>query len=85
MIMMMMMTMMTMMMMMIEKRLSHECIPAKLPRRGRYCGMCYQKQVSTELKVKERKGRCRTSSLGCAICKEPICMECWKEGYDRHA
>ena len=52
---------------------------------GRYCGMCYRKQVSTELKAKERKGRCRTSSLGCAICKQPICMECWKEGYDRHA
>jgi hypothetical protein len=52
---------------------------------GRYCRMCYRKQVSTELKAEERKGRCRTSRLGCAICKEPICMECWKEGYDRHA
>jgi hypothetical protein len=52
---------------------------------GKYCAMCYQKQVSTELKAKERKGRCRTSSLGCPICKEPICMECWKEGYNKHA
>ena len=53
---------------------------------GEYCRMCYQKQVSTELvKAKGRKQRCRTSRLGCAICKEPICMECWKEGYDRHA
>lgn len=46
---------------------------------GRYCGMCYQKQVSTELKAKERKGRCRTSNLGCAICKELICVE-WEGG-----
>ena len=46
---------------------------------GRYCGMCYQKQVSTELKAKERKGRCRTSTLGCAICKELICVE-WEGG-----
>ena len=47
--------------------------------------MCYRKQVSTELKAKERKARCRTSGMGCPICKEPICKECWKEGYDRHA
>ncbi len=53
---------------------------------GEYCRMCYQKQVSTELvKAKGRKQRCRTSRLGCAICKEPICTEYWKEGYDRHA
>jgi hypothetical protein len=52
---------------------------------GRYCKMCYRKQVSTELKAKDRKWRCRTSSLGCAICKEPICTKCWKDGYDRHA
>ncbi len=52
---------------------------------GKYCRMCYQKQVSTELKAKERKGRCRLSALGCPICKEPICKECWKEGNNRHA
>ncbi len=52
---------------------------------GQYCRMCYRKQVSTELKAKERKGRCRLSASGCPICKEPICKECWKEGYDRHA
>ncbi len=51
----------------------------------RYCRMCYRKQVSTELKAKKRKERCRNSRLGCPVCKEPICWECWKEGYDRHS
>jgi hypothetical protein len=31
---------------------------------------------------KEKK--CRSSSLGCPICKEPTCKECWKEGYNKH-
>jgi hypothetical protein len=52
---------------------------------GQYCRMCYQKQVSTELKAKERKERCRNSRLGCAVCKEFICLECWKEGYNRRS
>jgi hypothetical protein len=30
---------------------------------GGYCQMCYQKQVSTELKVNNRKKRCRTSAI----------------------
>jgi hypothetical protein len=33
----------------------------------------------------ERGKKCRTSSSGCLICKEPIYKECyWKEGYDKH-
>jgi len=52
---------------------------------GSYCRMCYRKQLTTELLVKERRRRCRTSQMGCPICKEPICNECWKEGYDKHA
>ncbi len=52
---------------------------------GRYCRMCYRKQVTTELKAQEKVKRCRTSQLGCPICTEPICEECWKDGYDRHA
>jgi hypothetical protein len=24
--------------------------------------------------------RCRTSVMGCHICKDPICKECWKGG-----
>ena len=52
---------------------------------GTYCQMCYRKKLTTELTAKERKKTCRTSRLGCAICKEPICTECWKEGYDKHS
>jgi hypothetical protein len=51
---------------------------------GKYFWMCYRKQVTTELTAMERKWRCRTSAMGCAICQEPICKECWKEGYDKH-
>jgi hypothetical protein len=52
---------------------------------GKYCRMCYRKQLTTELSSKDRQQRCRTSAMGCLICKEPICKECWKEGYDKHA
>ena len=44
-----------------------------------------QKKLTTELTAKERKKTCRTSRLGYAICKEPICTECWEEGYDKHS
>jgi hypothetical protein len=50
-----------------------------------YCRMCYRKQLTTELSAKERMKTSRTSAMGCAVCKEPICKECWKEGYDKHA
>ena len=52
---------------------------------GTYCRRCYRKQLTTELLAKERRKRCRTSAMGCPICKELICKECWKEGYDKHA
>jgi hypothetical protein len=52
---------------------------------GKYCWMRYQKQITPELLSKERAKRCRTSVMGCPIYKEPICKECWKEGYDKHA
>jgi hypothetical protein len=53
---------------------------------GDYCRMCYPnpKQVTNSLTWKERKKRCRTSAMGCPIYKEPVCNECWKEGYDKH-
>jgi hypothetical protein len=47
--------------------------------------MCYRKQLITELSAKERRKTSRTSAMGCQICKEPICKECWEEGYDKHA
>jgi hypothetical protein len=43
---------------------------------GKYCWMCYRKQLTTELSAKDRQQRCRTSAMGCLICKEPICKEC---------
>ena len=52
---------------------------------GKYCRMCYRKQLPTGLSAKKRQKWYRTSALGCPICKEPICKECWKEGYDKHA
>ncbi len=51
---------------------------------ARYCRMCYRKQSSIELTSEVRKGACRTSKMGCLICKEPICKECWNDGYDKH-
>ena len=51
---------------------------------GKYCRMCYRKQVSTGLTAGERQKRCKTSAMGCAICQEPICKECWAAGYDKH-
>jgi hypothetical protein len=52
---------------------------------GRYCWMCYQKQITMDLLSHQRENRCRTSVMGCPICEEPICKECWEEGYDKHA
>jgi hypothetical protein len=52
---------------------------------GSYCRMCYRKQLTTELSAKKRRKTSRTSAMGCPVCKEPICKECWKEGYNKHA
>ena len=52
---------------------------------GTFYQMCYRKQLTTELIANKRKKTCRTSRLGCVICKEPICTKYWKEGYDKHA
>ena len=46
---------------------------------GKYCRMCYRKQLTTELSSRDWQQRCRTSAMGCPICNEPICKECWKE------
>ena len=53
--------------------------------RARYCRMCYRKQLTTELSAKDRQKMCRLFALEHPICKEHICKECWKEGYDTHA
>ena len=50
---------------------------------GTYCRMCYRKQ-STGMSWEARRKLCKSSTMGCASCKEPICKSCWKDGYDRH-
>ena len=46
------------------------------------CKMCYRKTKDSGLSSKERRKKCRSSRMGCAKCQEPICQECWDEGYD---
>ena len=50
---------------------------------SKYCKMCYRKQGKVGT-VAERLKKCNTSCLGCPICKEHICDDCWKSGYDKH-
>jgi len=53
-----------------------------------YCRMCYRKLLGTtasEQRAAVRKRMCRASRMGCPICNEPICKECWGEGYNKHA
>jgi len=48
-----------------------------------YCKMCYRK-VGDKGTAPKRKKKCNSSYLGCIICKETICVSCWKSGYDLH-
>ena len=48
-----------------------------------YCKMCYRKQGKVGTFNQKRK-KCSKSRLGCPFCKEPVCDNCWKSGYDRH-
>ena len=50
---------------------------------SKYCKMCYRKRGKVGTAA-ERKKKCNTSRLGCPICKEHICDDCWKSGYDKH-
>jgi len=50
---------------------------------GAYCKMCYRMQ-DTSLDLVDKKKKCKTSRLGCAVCKEAVCAICWKSGYDKH-
>ncbi len=34
---------------------------------GKYCRMCYRKQLTTELSSKDRQQRCRTSAMVCSF------------------
>ena len=48
-----------------------------------YCKMCYRKQGKVGTRTEKRK-KCNKSRLGCPICKEQICEDCSKSGYNRH-
>ena len=49
-----------------------------------HCKMCYRNQ-SNELSAPNKRKNCNSSRLGCPVCKETICGDCWMEGYDMHA
>ena len=48
-----------------------------------YCRMCYRNTGMTSSNA-EKKKKCNMSRLGCAICREQICKECWESDYDKH-
>ena len=48
-----------------------------------YCRMCYRKK-DPSLCTKEKKKDLKYSRMGCNQCREPICENCWAEGYDKH-
>ena len=50
----------------------------------RYCKMCYPKSKEGGKKKGDVRA-CNWSRLGCAICQENICDDCWEIGYDNHA
>ena len=50
---------------------------------GYYCKMCYRKQ-GKKGQFADRRKKCNSSHLGCLICKEHICDDCWNSGYDKH-
>jgi len=50
---------------------------ARLKGRGSYCRQCYRK-----MKGKNKRSKCKHSRMGCPACDEPICTDCWKNGYD---
>ena len=48
---------------------------------GQYCRQCYRDQKSLVLTTNEKWRNCRFTRMGCPACKEPICDECWDNGY----
>jgi hypothetical protein len=54
-----------------------------------YCRLCMRKlcngtEEERNLIGKEKKKRCKLSRLSCPSCDEPICADCWDEGYHMH-
>ena len=53
---------------------------------GSYCRVCYWKRRSRHRNnesAKESKKHCNTSRLGCLVCKEQVCKDCWNS-YDHN-
>ena len=50
---------------------------------GRYCKMCYRDKPS-DLSRSQKMKKINYSILGCAVCKEAVCDDCWEKGYDKH-
>jgi len=48
---------------------------------GQYCRQCYRDQKSIVLTTNEMRRNCRFTTMGCPACTEPICDECWDNGY----
>lgn len=67
-----------------DKTCSIERVPIPPSKRG-YCRMCYRGIPATpKLSTAQKKKMCNYSRLGCTLCEEPICDDCWEKGYDRH-
>ena len=50
---------------------------------GRYCKMYYRNKPS-DLSRSQKMKKINYSILGCAVCKETVCDDCWEKGYDKH-
>ena len=50
---------------------------------SRYCKMCYRNKPK-DLSRSQKMKKINYSILGCAVCKEAVCDDCWEKGYDKH-
>ena len=58
-------------------------VRVNLGRGSDYCRMCYRKQEKNGT-AKEKRKKCTNSQMGCPICDERVCKDCWNSGYDLH-
>ena len=61
-------------------------VRVKIKEYGDYCRSCcaklkgkLNKRTKKALTHKEREKMSKTSTMGCAVCQEPICKGCWQE------
>ena len=68
------------------------CTKKRLPlgKGSNYCRMCCRKLIEKKgddgklLDKAQKKALCKSSTMGCPQCDEPICNVCWLEKYDMH-